>query len=236
MSIYYALYKNPLVTDDVEYAARCAPVASLGLEDIADEIVRQGSTVTRTDVIAVLQQMCEACEAMLLHGFRIQMGGVFELYARIRGKFTAESDTYDPSRHKLDVTGNAGTRIRKTIKENAVVEKISTDVPKPKPKEYADAATGEINSTVTPGNIGTVTGDNLKFDKTQADQGIWFIDTSGTETKVATVETNKPSKLIYLVPSLNYGDYHIEVRSKFSKDGPVRAGRLDQVLTVGPET
>ena len=234
MSIFYALYKNPLITGDTEYAARCMPVQSLDLEDIADEIVRQGSTVTRTDVLAVLEQMCEACEALMLLGFRIQMGGVFELYPRIKGRFTSKTDVYDPSRHKLDVTGNAGSRIRKAIRENGVVQKSTVEVPKPIPQEYVDAFSGDINSTLTPGNIGTINGEKLKFDDTQGDQGIWFVDSMETATKVQTVETNKPGKLTYLVPALSDGEYHVEVRSKFSKDGPVRTGRLEEALLVGP--
>ena len=35
---------------------------------------------------------------------------------------------------------------------------------------------------------------------------------------------------------INYALYesHVEVRAQFSKDGPVRAGRLDAQLTVFP--
>ena len=232
MSIHYSLYQNYVSTESGVYAARVMPVSTIDLQALADRIVSQGSTVTRTDVLAVLEQMCEACESYLLEGCRIQVGGVFELYPRIKGNFTGPDDTFDPNRHRLDATGNAGSRVRTAVMDNGTVVKDQTVLPAPSVLKYADAGSGTTNTTVTPSNIGTVTGNRLKYDSTNADEGIWFVSVGGPSFKVSTVETNQPSKLTYLVPPLAAGDYYLEVRSKFSKDGPVRTGRLAETLTV----
>ena len=61
-------------------------------------------------------------------------------------------------------------------------------------------------------------------------------DASG-DTKVPAVQKNKPSQLVFLVPNLEDGTYHLEVRAKMGSGTPareLRIGRLDSILTVLP--
>ena len=234
MTIHYALFENSLTTDPDDYAAQVKTVGSVGLEEIADRIIDQGSTVTKPDILAVLEDSVKATGSLLLEGFRVNMGGLFEMFARIKGVFNGITDTFDPSRHYVDVGANPGSRIRNTVRDDAVIEKVETILPAPAPLEYVDLESGETNSTVTPGNIGTVNGHRLKYDDTQADEGIWFVAEVGGETKVTAVQKNKPGELVFLVPTLVNGYYTLEVRAQFSKDGEVRTGVLDSPLLVGP--
>ena len=41
----------------------------------------------------------------------------------------------------------------------------------------------------------------MKFDPAEADEGLYFVATAGGETKVTTVQKNKPSQLVFLVPA-----------------------------------
>lgn len=38
----------------------------------------RGSTVSRTDIVAVLEDAIEACESLLLDGMRVNFGGLFD--------------------------------------------------------------------------------------------------------------------------------------------------------------
>ena len=83
---------------------------------------------------------------------------------------------------------------------------------------------------VTPGGMGRLTGYRLKFDPTDPNQGIFFIN--GKTTQVAVVGKNDPSELMFLVPaSLKPGDYSVEIRSAIGT-GPVHTGLLANVLGV----
>ncbi len=232
MAINYALYENHITTDPDDYAAQVELTASADLEGVADRMIEQGSTVTKPDILAVLEDLITATESFLLEGYRVNMGGLFEMFPRIKGVFNGITDTFDPSRHYVDIGANPGSRVRKDVRDGATVVKQETILPAPAPLEYVDLGSGETNGTVTPGNIGTVNGHRLKYDDTQADEGIWFVLDGGGETKVTGVQKNKPGQLVFLVPSLAAGFYHLEVRVQFSKDGPVRTGRLEETLEV----
>jgi len=233
MSINYALYENHLTTDPADFAAQVEITASADAETIATRMIEQGSTVTKADILAVIEDLVQATESFLLEGYRINMAGLFELFPRIKGIFNGASDNFDPARHQLDVAANPGIRVRDDIRANGSVVKQETILPAPAPIEYVDTGWGETNGRVTPGNIGTVNGHRLKFDDTQADEGIYFINEStSAETKVTDVQKNKPGQLVFLVPALPVAGYYLEVRAQFSKDGPVRAGRLDSLLIV----
>ena len=113
----------------------------------------------------------------------------------------------------------------------ASVVKKKTILPAPALLEYVDLGSGQTNSFVTSGSIGTINGHRLKFDDTQADEGVYFINEStSAETKVTAVQKNKPGQLVFLVPTLAVAAYYLEVRAQFSIAGPVRVGRLDSLL------
>ena len=177
MTIDYSLYQNKLTEASDLYAAQVLITSSADLETIADRIVEQGSTVTRTDVIAVLEGAVNAVENLLLEGARVNFGGLFDLFPKIKGKFNGITDHYDPSRHQVDVGATPGARVRKTVRENAAVTKLETVLPMPLVLEYTDLGTGETNNHVTSGNIGTINGSRLSFDETAEDEGIYFNNT-----------------------------------------------------------
>jgi hypothetical protein len=235
MPIHYALYENKLTETPNEYAGRVQTLDSVGLNELADQIVDQGTTVRKADILAVLENMCLACENFLIMGFRVQIGGVCELFPRIKGNFVGPEDTFDPARHTIEVGANAGARIRKAVQERAKVTKNATILPKPDPLGYADLGSGQVNSTVTVGSIGTVYGARLRTDDEVADEGIFFVNTAdGSETQVppANIQKNSPGELVFLIPFLADGNYNLQVRAHFSKDGQLRTGTLSAELTV----
>ena len=86
-------------------------------------------------------------------------------------------------------------------------------------------------------NFAQLSGSRLKFDPAEADEGIYFVSTVAGETKVTTVQKNKPSQLVFLVPALAAGTYHLEVRARMGSGTSareLRIGRLDSTLTAIP--
>ena len=91
------------------------------------------------------------------------------------------------------------------------------------------------NDTVTVGNIGQLSGSRLKFDPAEADEGLYFTADAGGETKVTAVQKNKPAHLVFLIPTLAAGTFHLEVRARTgigTSARELRVGRLDAPLTV----
>ena len=235
MAISYALFENHLTSDPDDYAARVQTNGTADLEQIAQRMIDQGSTTTKADILAVLEDTIKAAESYLLDGFNVDFGGLCRLGASVSGVFDGITDVYDPSKHRVDATAAVGKRIRKTVRENATVEKVETVLPAPSPLEYVDLASGETNGTMTMGNIGTINGHRLKFDTAAADEGIFLIDDIGTETKVTAVQKNKPAQLVFLVPMGMAPSVpaNLEVRARLGDaTSQLRTGRLDVELMV----
>lgn len=233
MPIHYALFENNVTSDPDDYAAIVQAVDSADLEVLIARMIERGSTTTRADILAVMEDAIGACESMLLDGMRVNFGGLVELFPRMRGIFTGATDAFDPARHSVDVGANPGIRVRQTVRDQATVTKDEAIKPSPNPLEYRDVGSDTTNDQVTPGNIGQLSGSRLKYDAAQADEGIYFLPTGGGgETKVATVQKNKPAQLVFLVPALMPGTYYLEVRARVGGGTQLRSGRLDTTLTV----
>lgn len=234
MPIHYALFENNVTADPDDYAAVVQMTDTADLDALIRRMIERGSTTTRADILAVMEDAIGACESMLLDGMRVNFGGLVELFPRVRGVFNGATDTFDPARHSVDVGANPGNRVRQTVRDNASVVKDEAVKPSPNPLEYRDVNTDTTNDQVTPGNIGQLSGSRLKYDPAQADEGVFFLPTGGgPDTKVATVQKNKPSQLVFLVPAgLGVGTYYLEVRARVRGGTYLRIGRLDSVLTV----
>ena len=233
MAIKYALFENNLTSDPADFAASVQVSGSLDLEGLIDRMIAQGSTSTRADILAVLEDSILACEGALLDGMRINYGGLVELFPRVKGVFAGALDAFDTARHTVDVGANAGIRVRNTVRANARTQRVEAIKPAPSPIEYIDIGSATTNDQITPANIGQLSGSRLKFDTLAADEGVYFVATAGGETKVATIQRNKPSRLVFLIPAgLIAGTYNIEVRARQRDSAELRIGRLDPVLTV----
>jgi hypothetical protein len=109
--------------------------------------------------------------------------------------------------------------------------KKEASVTTPNLVEYLDFNSGDRNSTVTKGGLGQISGHRLKFDPEDANQGIFFIDSQGQETKVTVVGENKPARLMFMIPpNLSTGDATLSVRTAIGQD--IRSGSLSATLSV----
>ncbi len=233
MPIKYALFENNVTADPDDYAATVQISGSADGDDLVQDIVDQGSTVNKPDILAVTAALKLACQRRVEQGQRINYFGMVEFFPRIKGVFTGATDTFDPARHRIDIGSNPGSELREAVRAGASVEKVEAVKPSPNPIEYRDVGSDTTNDQVTVGNIGQLSGSRLKYDPAQADEGVYFVATAGGETKVATVQKNKPAQVVFLVPAtLVAGTYNLEVRARIGGGTELRIGRLDPVLTV----
>lgn len=234
MPIKYALFKSHLTNVNGAYTAQVQINASVGLDELVTEMERQGSTVQRADAMAVIENAITAAESLLLKGMRVNFGGLCDFVPSIAGKFTGETDSFDPSRHQLDVAAVAGSRIRNTVRSDGQVEKVAGVKPAPILLEVVDSGSNTTNTTMTVGNIVTINGENLKYDTEQADEGIYFVPVAGGQSlKPGTVQRNKPSQLVFLCPAdLTPGNYWLEVRARLQGGDTIRIGRSEATLIV----
>jgi len=87
MAVNYVLFENHLASDPDDRAAQAKIAGSADLEALAERIMDQGSNFTKLDILAGLQDATKATKSCLLDGYRVQLGALCELFARIKGVF-----------------------------------------------------------------------------------------------------------------------------------------------------
>ena len=239
MPIQYALYENHITSDPNDYAAAVQITASADGDDLVQDIIDQGTTVTKPDILAVTAALMLALQRRLEMGQRVNYFGMSDYFPRVKGVFDGPVDPWDPARHHLDVGTSPGSELRDAVRAGATTERVAATKPAPALIQYHDFTSDTNNDTVSVGGAGQIVGSRLKFDAAQADEGIYFVATAGGETKVAMVTYNKPGRLDFTVPAtLLPGTFNLEVRARQGDPpaGPdnreLRVGRLDATLTV----
>jgi hypothetical protein len=232
MPIYFALYPNALTEEPDDYYAVVQPAQSRDIEDIADRIIEMGSTVTRADILSVLNDRDEAVRAMLLDGDRVNTPLV-SLSVSIKGVFNGPHDSFDASRHQFKVSANPRRDLETWVQKNARSQKVEPDRPEPMPQRFIDVTSGELNSLITAGSVVNIEGRRLKFDADDPEQGVFFVADDGTASRAEKIARNTPSELIVVVPDdLPSGNYTLEVRSILPDVNEVRTGELPHTLSV----
>lgn len=233
MAINYVLAENHLVEESNAYIGRVMSLGTINEQGLVDEILKRGSTLTRPDTlrVAVLDVYQDTIIDRLQAGYRVNTRLV-NFGLSIQGTFNGADDSFESSRHTLNVTTTATTVARQTLRTSAQMKKGEAQIVMPNPEAYFDFGNQSANRLLTPNNPGQLTGRRLKFDPEDDAQGVFFIASDGTETKASLVMRNKPAELMFMVPAgLAAGEYTLEVRTSLKQHGR-RIGRLRYPLTV----
>lgn len=230
MSIKYALVPNHL-TDDPKNQRAIVQQSGKTTEDVIDYILREGSPMTRAEVLAVIEEYEAGITKFLAEGYRVNTS-LMQISASISGIFNGIEDSFDPKRHRVNLNLHAGSRLKNTL-EDISTEKVRARKRYPTLLKMKDYASETDNDRLSPGGSGEIMGSLLKFDPEDSAQGIFFITADGTETKVTSVMLNTPSKLLFIVPrNLSAGTYKLEVRTIVRHTTSIRKGKLPVPLTV----
>ncbi len=229
--INFGLYKNLLTNGSGFFRAIVLPQRTYNLEDVIDRMVEQGTTLTRQDIMAVLDLFFSTIVRLILEGNNV-LTPLVNLGASIKGNFDSQYDSFDPSRHRVEPRVNANAQFRRKLQAGARVQQQKANRPMPQPEEYINPNNGDGNNVLTPGGGAKLRGHALQFDPQDTGQGIFLIAEDQSRTRIETVLHNTQRELIFLVPpDLAAGEYTLEVRSRFGTEN-IRAGFLEQPVSV----
>lgn len=213
----YNLVENLLTERPDDYAAQTVPTRGYDKEAIIGLILRKGTLLTRTDVLAVLNGLEETVFDIVKEGGTVNLP-LFNTSFSISGVFDGPMDAFDSSRHRLNVNLTKGTLLRRAESE---VRLTKTDAVAPQPTvvEVRDAVSGKSNEILTPGGVVQLWGSNLKIAGESPENGLWFVPETGQPVKAEVIVTNKPSQLIAMIPPLAAGSYSIRVVTQSTGGG-----------------
>ncbi len=232
MAINYVLEPNHLTPDPNDQKARVIANNTLGVDDLVKKIAKRGTTLTETDIRAVLNIYFEEASEIVAEGNALNTPLV-NLRPSIQGVFTEPTDVFDPKRHTIYASISQGTTLSSVVANATVSKNSGSSAAAPDIVIYNDVKTN-TSTIATKGNIGKIVGTELKYDPTNAAEGIFFINTkTQAETKVDTVAQHTATTLMFLVPAtLVAGNYYLEVRKAYGNAKAIRKDRYETVLTV----
>jgi hypothetical protein len=229
MAVNYYLRPNKLGQNGRHYMANVISNNSVELEEIVEEILRRGSTVTRADVMSVLTEYHNVIEYYLQSGSNVRTPLV-NFSSSIGGIFNFPTDHYDPARHVIRPVTNPGRRLQGFYRDHMSANLVEPRMNIPHPEVFKDVVSGERNGSVTPLGMAKLLGRRLKINGREDGAGIFFIDGGGREIPVTFIGQNYPSELIFTIPRLSPGHYSLEIRTHLKK--LLRRGRLQERLYV----
>ena len=232
MTIPYKLFENHLPNGGDSYRARVAYNRVVDLDGVIETMDYRGSTITRADMLAVLEVFHETLLKLLLEGNKVKTPfGVYGL--TVKGNFENSLDRFTARRHRLEITTKPGERLQREFARRARAKKKNANRPHPIPVRYRNLGNTEADGILSPGRMAQVTGHRLKFDPDDSEQGIFLIPAKNGEViRINDIARNKGRELIFMVPSdLPVGLYILEVRAIFGRHS-LRTGRLEEKLIV----
>lgn len=231
--ISYVLVDNKLTPDPNDLRAQVQISGTAGIEDLANDIVRPGSTVTKAEFLAMYEEFKTAAVRRVLRGENV-VTDLFILRPGLAGVWRDATDVFDATRHRGHINLSAGTFLRRAEPDmKFTLVRGGRALSEPFPEALEDFGTDSTNDTLSKGGIARLTGSSLKHDPADPTQGVFFVRSNGTTTRVEDYKTNKPSEQLFAVPAaLTAGTYRLEVRSKGKDSTLLKTAALATALTV----
>ena len=231
----YALRENLLTPEPNDYMAQVTDSQSYNLEKIIDKMIERGSTLTKADITATMQIYTETICSLLEEGFQINTP-LINTSMSISGVFNGATDSFDSSRHNVNINITPGTKLKETLSKvkTQKVEAASTD---PFVTEVKDIVSGKVNESLTKGGILQAVGARLKFDNSDEAQGVFLVPETGSAVRCGVVAENKPARVMAMIPAdITAGTYYLEIRSKLDSSGKatknLKVGRFNKPLKL----
>ena len=231
----YSLRENLLTPQPNDYMAQVTDSQSYNFEQIIDKMIERGSTLTKADITATMQVYTETICSLLEEGLQINTP-LINTSMSISGVFDGATDSFDSSRHTVNINITPGTKLKETLAKvkTQKVEAASTD---PFITEVKDIVSGSVNESLTAGGILQAVGARLKFDNADEAQGIFLIPETGNTIRCSIVAENKPARVVAMIPAdITAGTYYLEIRSKMDSSGKatktLKVGRFNKTLTI----
>jgi len=209
--INYYLRKNPLATsENNQFMARISKKDTLRQAEVIKHMMKRNTTVSRQDIMIVLDLMKETVTDLVKDGYPVIMD-LFKVRAGIRGGFTSLKDEFDMNRHRLALNLNASSEFKKDISDNGSVEKSSYLFKKPEIGDIYDFQSRSYSTQLSAGRLIALEGRNMK--PAEGDPQLFLRQQDGDELiPVTHIHEVVDQKILFSLPEdLERGTYFIKL-------------------------
>jgi len=192
------------------------------------------TAVRREDHRLSLKQFETSLLEHLVSGMSVQTPfGTFKV--SIRGSFKDLEEDFRPdsstNNHCIKVLFRPSSRFMTEIENGLEVERVDgKGLQVPTVNSFANKSAPDdkkFHST----NILIFKGINLKVDEEATDEGIFWVDKDGNSIRTECLAINTAKKLHLQIPTLDPGDYTVEIATRLGNH-KLRSAPLDDIFTV----
>lgn len=193
---------NAVTADPNDYVLTIIGGMSYSLKDLAQLLIKSGTTTLREDqLVDSFRLMAEKGVEMALQGNNVNFD-YFTLRFGIKGVFNSANEPFTRPKHQVTASMSVSAEVRKAM-EDTLVENMGPARHFAQMDTIINTISGEVNSTLTGGQVLDIKGVNLSLQGTNPAVGIYLQEEQATESariKVSLVLTNEPKHLMFMVP------------------------------------
>jgi hypothetical protein len=231
-TIRFSLRENKLqVPNAPAYVAQVRGYKTVTQAQLVNIMANANTTVSRQDIIVVLDLLENAVKEQLLNGNNV-VTNLFTSRVSIKGGFEALNAEYEKGVHKVKVNMSASAELKKYVDHNAITEKVRAGLRMPAVDTIYDFTTDTLNTVVSPGRMAELKGYNLLLNGTDPAEGIYFLrEGTKEEVKVDVINRRTSGTVLFTTPEgLPAGNYKVTFKAWFGEE--LREGKLQKTIAV----
>ncbi len=234
MSIRYFIFQTRLQNES-RFFGRAMLNGTYDRDAIVGRMLKMGTSMTRPDLLAMLQLLSETIELVCSEGFKVNIEGLVALTPVIGGHFTDRKDSFTAGRNTLYLTSQVSKSLNDRIALAATSERIIVDENRPILLDVVDAEAEQGVASLKVGNIMTMSGKRLKFDLEQPEEYLRLVNADDPTEFLPITKFQKMSsqELVFRLPPSTFRAGYFELAS-FLNTRSVRVGQSpDYELIAG---
>ncbi|WP_028974996.1 DNA-binding domain-containing protein [Spirochaeta cellobiosiphila] len=230
--IKYYLHQNKLTTakEESRYLARIKSHRNISQEDLLSIMAHKNTTVSRQDILVVMDLLEEVVGEQLLQGNMVDTS-IARFSLSVRGGFSNPQEDLSSDKHKLHLNAQPSNKLVKLIDTEARLSRVKHSAIRPLIDRLYDMSSQEYGEEFSRGTLMEIRGSMLKGEDSDK-AGVFFIHReTGVVTKVTLVYRCLPASVLIAVPDdLVPGCYALEVR--IQDNGVKKVGRYYMDISV----
>lgn len=198
---------------------------------LIERMLTMGSSLTKPDIVAVLQLLSMAIAQVCTEGYKVNLDGLVQITPVLGGQFADKSDFFLAPRNTLYLTSQVTKALNERISQEASVAKVIVDENRPILLEVFDSEADEGSLLLTSGNITSINGKRLKFDTSQAGEYLRLVNLENPSEFVPVIKFHKlgDQELVFRLPEVTFTQGYFELANSLGT-ASVRIGRSASFL------
>lgn len=195
-SVAYRLVRNEMASQKSgtdTYVGQVEVKETYGLQDVAEQMVKEGCAVKKSTIRLVLSEFAEMVAGLVSAGRAVNIGGLVRFAPAVRGTFASEDAAWDPAKNKVVVNATVGSRLRSAAASSSVRRLSLVDLPT---LDVVIDLTSKEHGKITSLGSFLLQGTKLSWDAEAEDEG-FFVIHSGSETACEAILADEdPTRVV----------------------------------------